>query len=195
MLEPIFVPQVEPRDRVGTWLATRQGADTNLPEWNWCGICCVRMIALGLSINVPSLESMYRVAFDQYGVFRLIDRQVVGAYHKELAEYVRAELGLRATALRRQSIDDLTNLIKSGHYFIASVTSQLRDLDGQPPTRQNGHLVLVYGVCNTPAGRVFVLHNSAGSQSAGTQSAVKVAEQRFAVCFSGNGVAVSSDLS
>lgn len=194
MLEPIFVPQVEPRDRVETWLATRQGADTNLPEWNWCGICCVRMIVLGLSINVPSLESMYRVAFDQYGVFRLIDGQVVGAYHKELAEYVRAEFGLRATALRRQSTDDLASLINSGHYFIASVSSQIRDLDGQSPTRQNGHFALVYGVSETPTGRVFILHNSAGSQSAGTQSAVSVTEQRFAACFSGNGVAVSSDL-
>ncbi len=195
LTEPVFVAQIEPRENVEK---EEERADLNwnekeecLPHWNWCGICCVRMIILGLGREAPSLPEMYQVAFDRYGVFRMVDGHIQGAFHRQLAEYIQGEFNLSAVARRGLSPDDVAAWIARGHYVIASVSSEIREMSGKEPKRRNGHLVVVYDVQETEEGRTFVLHNSAGFFRTGTQEAVVVSEKRFAQCFSGNGIIVS----
>ncbi|MFA6591435.1 MAG: C39 family peptidase [Patescibacteria group bacterium] len=193
MPKPVFVPQVEPRESVEEQLENRKEEDLNLPHWNWCAICCVRMIVLGLGFEVPDMIDMYNTATEKYGVYRLVDGRIIGAYHRELASYVKGEFGLKARALRRQSTDNVARWISRGYYFIASVSSDIRKTGAEVPIRQNGHLVLVYDVLETSEGRFFILHNSAGFSRTNTQSEVLVSENRFAQCFSGNGLIISGD--
>jgi len=166
----------------------------NAPEWNWCGMCCVRMVLLGLGREAPSLDEMYRMAFDD-GVFRMVDGEVVGAYHKQLAAHVAKRFGLVGSrAMRGLSAEDVAVIVGGDdpRYVIASVSAKIRDLVGSPPESKGGHLVLVYGVETTDAGRFFVLNNSAGFASTNTQRAVRVPEARFVECFSGNAIVICS---
>lgn len=191
MNEPVFVAQFEPPETTEERIANRANEDLNLPEWNWCGICCLRMVLLGMNKEAPSLFEMYQKAFDQYGVFRMIDGRVVGAYHRELAQYTRMEFGLFTECVRGQSTSDIAQLLTRGAFVIASVSSKIRKLEGANPERRSGHFVLVYGVHEDNNSRSFLIHNSAGCPSLGTQSAVHIPEDRFNACFSGNGIMIA----
>lgn len=191
--EPVFVPQFESAEGVERRIANRTNEDMNAPEWNWCGICCVRMILLGLGREVPTREEMYRNAFDGYGVFKTVDGNIVGAYHRELATFVEREYGLAARAMRNMSGNDLARYVDDGQYAVASVSASIRDPGSGLPERRSGHLVLVYRVEQTDAGRAYVLHNSAGFASLGSQAAARVPEERFMECFSGNAILISCD--
>lgn len=190
MDEPVFVAQFEPRESVEARIANRCNEDLNVPEWNWCGVCCARMMVLGVRGDAPSMEEMYRKAFDEYGVFRMIGGEVVGSYHRELARYLCDEFGFDARAMRGLGADDVAKILDEGGCLIASVSAKIRFLDGEAPVKKTGHLVLVYRVVDADGGRYFVLHNSAGFVSLGTQEAVRISEKRFMECFSGNGIAV-----
>jgi hypothetical protein len=136
---------------------------------------------------------MYRDAFER-GVYRMVDGDVIGAYHKELAEYGRRQFAFtRSRAARGLSADAVADTVyaERPEYVIASVSAQIRDLEGPPPEKKSGHLVLVYGVETTDEGRFFVLHNSTGFVSTNTQRAVRVSEKRFVECFSGNAIIIS----
>jgi len=192
MRKPVFVPQVEPRESVEELIGEWKEEDINLPHWNWCAICCVRMIVLGLGLEAPDMIDMYNTATEKYGAYRMVDGKILGAYHRELARYVKGEFCLKARALRRQPTANVAKWVSRGYYFVASVSSDIRKHSTEAPKRQNGHLVLVYGVRETLEGRFFVLHNSAGYSRTNTQSEVLVSEERFAQCFSGNGLIISS---
>lgn len=191
MIEPLFVAQFEPPETTEERIANRANEDSNLPEWNWCGICCLRMILLGLNKDAPSLLEMYQKAFDQYGVFRMIEDRVIGAYHRELAQYARIEFGFFTKCIRGQSTTDIAQLVTSGSFVIASVSPEIRTLAGAKPEHRSGHLVLVYGIHEDNNDRAFLIHNSAGFLSLGTQSAVLIPEDRFNACFSGNGIIIA----
>lgn len=191
--EPVFVSQFGMPEDVERRIANRVNEDMNNPEWNWCGICCVRMVLLGLGREAPSLEEMYRTAFDRYGVFRMVDGAVIGAYHKELAAYVAGEFGFeRAWTARGLTTDRVAELVRGddSQYVIASVSASIRELEGSEPEKKGGHLVLVYDAEDTDAGRVFILHNSAGFASTNTQRGVRVPEARFRDCFSGRAIII-----
>ncbi|NBT37921.1 MAG: hypothetical protein EBT21_07430, partial [Actinobacteria bacterium] len=128
LAEPQFVPQFEPAEDVERRIGNRDSEDMNGPEWNWCGICCVRMIALGLGRSVPTMDEMYRTAFDAYGVFKMVDGSVIGAYHRDLASYVTGEFGLAAEARRNLSAGDVAAAIVDGHYVVASVSPKIREI-------------------------------------------------------------------
>ncbi len=189
--EPPFVPQFEPAEDVERRIANIANEDMNAPEWNWCGMCCVRMIALVefrlYGPAVPTLEEMYRTATEKYGVYKTVDGQVVGAYHAELGEYAREELGFLMGGMTKRNCTTggLVDLLRTGRYVVASVSPEIRNLDGGKPKQKSGHLVLVYGYEETSNGRVFILHNSAGFLSTKTQRAARVTEERFLDCFSG----------
>jgi hypothetical protein len=187
MPEPVFVPQFATAEEAESRVANAKNEDGNLPEWNWCGICCVRMILLGLGRTPPSLLEMYRTATDAYRAYRMEGGRVVGAYHRELTAYVSGEHGLKAKACRGLSVGDVRSLLQKGSVLIVSVSPEIRRLDGGAPAQKNGHLVVVYAVEDS----VFVLHNSAGFVRVGTHRAFRVPESRFAECFSGNGIVVS----
>jgi len=148
------------------------------------------MVLLGLGMDPPPLGEMYRTAFDAYGVFKNVDGSVVGAYHREFAEYVRSEFDLPAEARRGLSANDVAAAVADS-YVIASVSPNIREIDGLSPVTKSGHLVLVYRVEETERGRVFVLNNSAGFNSTNSQVGVRVPEARFLECFSGSAVLIS----
>lgn len=164
------------------------------PEWNWCSICCVRMIALSLNLNPPSLREMYRTAFDQYQVFRFKDEGIVGAYHNELALYVSREFSLAAKVRRHQCIKDVVKIIQDDCFFLASVSPEIRTREKGFAKRKNGHIVLVFGVGRLNGVGGFILHNSSGSSMAKTQKSTFVSFEWFDQCFSGNGIVVQKSI-
>lgn len=176
-------------------IGNRDNEDMNGPEWNWCGMCDVRMVALACRRpdEVPTLDDMYRDAFGR-GVYRMVDGDVIGAFHRELADYARRQFSFaRSRAARGLSADAVADTVyaERPEYVIASVSPQIRNLEGPPPEKKGGHLVLVYDVETTEEGRFFVLHNSSGFASTGTQRAARVSEKRFVECFSGNAIIIS----
>jgi hypothetical protein len=193
--EPVFVPQFDPAEDVERRIAKREQEDMNDPEWNWCGICCVRMILLGLGKEAPPIEEMYRTAFDDYGVFKMVDGAVIGAYHKELARYIERGCGLAAYAKRGMSANDVADMINGGWYIIASVSASIREPDGEVPEKKGGHLVLVHRVEKTNSNQAFIIHNSTGFVSTDTQRNVPIPEARFAECFSGCAILVREHFS
>lgn len=205
--KPVFVSQFKTPEEVEERIKNRVNENMDDPEWNWCGICCVRMILLGLGREVPPLEEMYRTAFDEYQVFRRVDGKIIGAYHHDLATYIREEFGFRAWReygqhqadvfgfmpkdARGMSTLEIAEHVHLGRHVIASVSASIRDLFGPAPETKGGHLVLIYGVEEAEEGRVFILHNSAGFLSNGTQQAVRVTDKRFGECFSEKAIVVA----
>jgi len=189
--QSFFVPQVEPAEQVQDLISNWPQLDKNLPETNWCGLCCVRMIALSCSLNPPRLQQMHETAFHDYQVFRLQDDRLVGAYHKELADYIRGEFSLDAEASRNLSVSDVASLVIENNFVIASVTPEIRELESTNPKSKNGHFVLIFGVCNMEGKTVFIIHNSAGFTQTNTQVNVHVTEDRFQACFSGNAIIIA----
>lgn len=190
ILPAVFVAQMEPPEQMEEIIAGRREEDRNLPCWNWCGICCVRALLLGLDREAPSLEEMYRVATEKYAAYRDIDGEVIGAYHREFAQFITDEFGLKATAKRNQLTGDIAGEVADGRYVIVSVAPSIRFPAGDEPEQRRGHLVLVHGVEETPGGRIFIITNSSGFQTQGTQFAGRISEERFKQCFSGSGIIV-----
>ena len=190
MPEPVFVPQFHPAESIEEHIANRDQEDRNLPAWNWCGICCVRMIALGLKLDPPSLEDMYETAFQKHAVFKWVDGQVVGAYHEALATYIREAFGIEAKAVRRRSAKDILRLVEDGAWFIASVSADIRNQTNDAPEKKIGHLVLLFDTYGDDDTDGFVLHNSAGFSCNGSQAHARVSTTRFADCFSGCGILI-----
>lgn len=185
---PVFVPQVE--GDIQGWHATYHTADLTLPEWNWCSLCCVRGIALALDCNPPPLEEMYGVAFERWGVFYRDEHgRVIGARHRELAEYIDREFGLIACPSRHQNVADIARFVRHGWYAIASVSPEIRDDCKDPPASTRGHLVTVFRATR----RHVVIHNSAGL-TPDRQQNVHIPRERFAQVFSGNVIYVYGKL-
>ncbi len=191
--ERFYVPQFATAATVEQEILNRETADMNRPEWNWCGICCVQMILRSLGDRrIPSLEEMYERATSPYRVYRVENQRVVGAYHKELARYIQDEFALSARTERGLTLPKLIQLVREGIFIIASVSPEIRGLDGPAPPTKNGHFVLIYGAYHhTHDGdQAIILHNSAGFQSQKTQHHVRVPVTRFLECFSGNAILV-----
>jgi len=150
------------------------------------------MILLALGREAPSLLALYERAFEA-GVYRYQEERVIGAYHREFANFINQEFQLKSRVERRISATRITQLIQQeGSFVIASVSADIRNQTGPLPETKNGHFVLVYGVHVPDSGQEIqiILHNSAGFQSLGTQSHVHVPITRFMSCFSGNGILV-----
>lgn len=195
--EQFYVPQFGTAETVEREILHRANADMNLPEWNWCGMCCTQMILRALGRSTPGLKQMYERATHEYGVYRTENGQVVGAYHKELAKYIEEEFSLSARTARGLTLPKLVELIRGGTFIIASVSPEIRELKpGKEPPTKNGHLVLVYGLCSSYEDadghgvRALILHNSAGFQNQRTQCHARLRTQRFMDCFSGNAILV-----
>lgn len=187
-----FIPQFANAEAVECMITNLKNADLNAPEWNWCGICCTRMILLALGREAPPRLDMYRCAFKKHHAYREKEGRVIGAYHKELATYIEQEFQLRSRTERGLTLTRLIELISEGAFVIASVSAEIRHLIGTPPNTKSGHFVLVYGIRFTGEEHEpeIILHNSAGFLRLKTQSHVHVPATRFLECFSGNGILV-----
>ena len=185
-----YVPQFETSEAVETRIRGRNTADMTLPEWNWCAICCVRMILLALGRGAISREELYEKSFAA-GVFRQEGNEVIGAYHKELASFIERELGLQARPRRGMTTQEVMKEIARGAFVIASVSAEIRDTHGLLPKKKGGHFVLIYGFrCSPDHSNQLIIHNSTGFTSTNSQMHVSVDETRFNDCFSGNAIVV-----
>lgn len=186
-----YVPQIEPADEFEKWFKNGFSEEDSLkPEANWCGLCCLRMIALAFDLDPPPLHVMYEEA-TVLGVYVRQGDRIIGAYHRELARYAEHRFGLRAQVCRGLSRGDIASVIEAEGLLIASVAPCIRDLAGDPPANPSGHLVLVHSIYDEQVGGVK-LHNSAGFVSTNTQVNVPTPWPRFLECFSGNGIVISA---
>ncbi len=185
-----YVPQIEPKENIEQWIFDWKDGNWQLPEGNWCGMCCLRMMALSLELQPPSLTDLYESA-TQKDVYRKTDGRIIGAYHHELAEFVSTQIARPARTAKEIVQSDIQTAVNNDEFLIASVSPQIRYRDGDPPQSRNGHLVLVYGYYEHEDEAGVILHNSTGFTSLNTQSHAYIPWKRFLDCFSGRGVFVS----
>jgi hypothetical protein len=183
-----YVPQIEPREKIEEAINLLQKENPerwmNLPQWNWCGICALTMLLDSIHIPHPPLLQMYQATFD-FGVYKLIDGKIIGAYHKPLAQYIKKEFHLESSAMRDVTTKKLEEIILNNNFFIASVTPEIR-LCPTLPTKKGGHLIFIFGIKNNS----FIFHNSTGFFSNNTQCSVEMPFDLFEKYFSGSGIAV-----
>jgi len=94
-----FIPQIEPAKNIEQEIKNITEHDLNLPKWNWCGICCLAMILDSLKIKRPKLSEIYKDSFN-YQVYRNKNGKIIGAYHKQLANFIKNKYGLKAKAVQ-----------------------------------------------------------------------------------------------
>lgn len=187
----IFVPQFQSADQVELMIREQNKYDHSLPEWNWCGMCCLQMV-LGSKGIEKSLPQLYEQAFEQ-GVYKEVDGRIIGAYHQELARFIGGnDWGLYAQSIRFiNSQYLLREFLDNGFVLIASVTPEIRYAPTLP-SNHGGHLVLVYGYEIKPDGVYFIFHNSTGFASTDTQIAVSLRADVFFNYFSRKGILIYS---
>jgi hypothetical protein len=173
------------------------GAETPQDYAHWalrsCGVVCVKMAVEGV-MSIPPRPVMDWVreglALDGYLTEIRRERPVeIGWKHAALADLARAH-GCRAELVSGLEPSDLAGHIRAGRLVITSVTSELGE--DAPITRQNGHLVVVYGVNLDEQGRVVsvIAHNPSGRRPAMRAGAILPAD-RFVAGFSGRGIVIS----
>jgi len=186
-----YVAQFEPKEEVEKNIklfSVKKEQLENLPEWNWCGICSLIMILKNVGINHPPITKIYHEAYD-FGVYKLIDGKVIGAYHAELARYIEEKYNLKSCAIRNVDVKKLKKIILDNNFFIASVSPEIRHAP-QKSSVKNGHLVLVFGVLEVNNITKFIFHNSTGFLSNNTQCSVELHADLFQEYFSGCGIIV-----
>ncbi|MBU1018745.1 MAG: hypothetical protein ABII07_06285 [Patescibacteria group bacterium] len=195
----IWTSQIEGTDKdLGEWLESPERFDRELPEANWCGLCCVRAIAKAHShtdfeTEVPSLIEMFRAAV-QKGVYQLADTgEYEGAYHYPLADFIRDELRLPARAIQNMGISDIHREVESGNFVIASVDPTLRYPGSPTPENPAGHFVLVHGIYFRDLCRLKML-DSTGLISQETHINPGLPADRFRRFFSGRAILVKSQI-
>ena len=146
----------------------------------------MRLIAWAMGKSVPGQNELYQAAF-LAGVYWRDNGQVRGEHHAKLAQFIGQRLDLPARAVRKMTVADIREGIVARSFFVASVTSEIRERTEEPPVTNRGHLILVYGVDDSG----FYIHNSTGLASSNSQIHMHVPFERFAACFSGNGILVA----
>lgn len=186
--EPIFVAQFG-EDDTEAHIQNKANEDLTQPEWNWCAICCVNMVLLGLAKDASPIHELYTDAFASGVYRRTSDGTILGAYHKELARFLQIHSGLRASAKRGITRAELIRRLETGSFCIASVCAELRLRPTKRQPSKNGHFVLVYKThVNAVGQRLFTLHNSSGFPRTHSAIAAEYSEEVFWNCFSGNGI-------
>lgn len=184
-----FTPQFQPATNVEKRIKSKTKKDVNKRAHNWCGMCCLSMILKTLNRKTPSLSQLYKQAF-RYGVYKLEDKNVHGAYHQELAEFITKKYRLKAKAVQNiKTQKQLINIIKNNNFFIASVTPEIRDY-AKNPTKKQGHLILVFDCHKTGNQHYLTFHNSAGFTGNNSQKSVTMPINKFFNYFSGRGIKI-----
>ncbi len=186
--ERFYVPQFESAEVVEERISQWTTADLTQPEWNWCGICCLAMIARsrGRSEDRATLYTAASAA----GVYRREGDRVIGALHREFATFVTTYFGWAAESAPIKDADTLAQHIAADRFVIASVSPEIRDLRCLPQ-RSNGHLVLLYGVSMADGQRWFELHNSTGFARTNSQKSVLISEENFMRFYSGRAIIIA----
>lgn len=204
--EDFYVCQISEPTKVEEWVASAGTLPREVPERHWCAMCCVRGLLLVEQLPAPPLEELFDLACRQ-GVYRSDSRLGwVGAYHKELADFintVRVVEQRKATARRNIEIVstpenpwfNMEKLISTGCIVLLSVHPNIRLRTNVQPPHKRGHFVLVYGVRHMGGETYFLLNNPAGFQSQDSQIGMAVSAERLQQVSSGDGIIVKSRFS
>jgi hypothetical protein len=157
-----------------------------------CGVVCIKMVADGLTLEAPRPVMAWvneGLMIDGYRTDMRNDRPVeIGWKHVALAALAEMHR-LHAEMVADFTPDDILECIWYDRALIASVSSELGE-DG-PITRNNGHLVVVFGVETDKQRKVqtVILHNPSG-RTPELQAGARIPIERFMQAFSGRGIMI-----
>ena len=169
----------------------RSGADTaeEYARWavNVCGMACLKMIlaARGEDHRIIDLARGC-TRFGGY-VVNAEDQSIKGLIYAPFVTYVGETFGLDAKTITSLPTPAIADILKENAFFIASVNSQIRWPDRQPPTK-GGHLVLV----TAASADTIRFHNPSGHDEA-SQADVELSTEIFDRFFANRGVAIRLD--
>lgn len=169
----------------------RSGADTveEYARWavNICGMACLKMIlaARGEDHRIIDLARGC-TTFGGY-VVNEEDQSIKGLIYAPFVTYVGETFGLDAKTITGIPTPGIADILKDNAFFIASVNSQIRWPDRQPPSK-GGHLVLV----TAASADTIRFHNPSGHDEA-SQADVELPIEIFDRFFANRGVAIRLD--
>ncbi|QFY61548.1 hypothetical protein FZ934_14750 [Rhizobium grahamii] len=169
----------------------RSGADTveEYARWavNICGMACLKMILASRGEDHRTIDlARGCTAFGGY-VVNEEDQSIKGLIYAPFVTYVGETFGLDAKTITGLQTPDIEDVLKDNPFFIASVNSQIRWPDRQPPAK-GGHLVLV----TAATADTIRFHNPSGHDEA-SQADVELPIEIFDRFFANRGVAVRFD--
>jgi len=197
-----FVYGEQPLESDPHWAAYGAASPEEYAHWarRSCGVVCVKMAVEALS-RAPSRSVMAWVqaglAIDGYLAELRPERpdQPVekGWKHAALARLIRDQ-GLEARTATDMGLDDLAAHIRADRLVIASVSSELGEVD-TPITRRSGHLIVVLGVAMDRQGMIshVIAHNPSGRVH-DLQAHARLPADRFMQGFSGRGIVAAHSL-
>ncbi|WP_138962505.1 C39 family peptidase [Streptomyces sp. YIM 121038] len=167
--------------------AWRESGAATLDDYaRWCGhLCGLTCLRMALGEGAPSLFELRDGAL-KYGAYTEdpADGTIKGLIYAPFAEYVRDTLGREATVHRHLTLDEVADLVDSGHTVITSVHYEIRR-PGRPAPGRGGHLVLV--TARTADGSLH-FHNPSGIDAPTRTAELPRAE--FEPFFAGRGVSM-----
>lgn len=190
-----YVCQIPDSREVERWVRSPDAKDPHKRSAHWCAMCCVRMILLAERRRpVYSLTELFDAASD-CRAYMIQEPQEGwrGAYHRELVDFLHFSCGLRAFAERGMDTRFVLERLRDGFYCMLSVHPDIRLRSKEPTPHKGGHFVLVYGAeRDSKYGDRFLVNNSAGFASEGSQIGMRVPFARMDQVFSGNGLIIQS---
>ena len=167
------------------------GAETveDYARWavNVCGMACLKMILAARGEDHPIIDlARGCTRFGGY-VVNKEDQSIKGLIYAPFVTYVGETFGLGAKTITGLPTPDIADVLKDNTFFIASVNSQIRWPDRQPPTK-GGHLVLV----TAADADTIRFHNPSGHDEA-SQADVELPIEIFDRFFANRGVAIRLD--
>jgi len=165
------------------------GAETaeEYARWavNICGMACLKMI-LAARGEIHRTIDLARgcTAFGGY-VVNEADQSIRGLIYAPFVAFVAETFGLKAATIINLSVADIPAMLEANTFFIASVNSQIRWLDHEPPSK-GGHLVLVTAATSES----IRFHNPSGHDE-NSQADVVLLAATFDRCFANRGIAIA----
>ncbi len=169
------------------WRASGAESVEEYARWavNICGMACLKMIlaARGETYRTVDLARAC-TAFGGY-VVNDEDQSIKGLIYAPFVTFVAETFGLKAKTIPNIPTAGIAPLLEEQAVFIASVNSQIRWPDRQPPSK-GGHLVLV----TAATADAIRFHNPSGHDR-DSQANVTLPASTFDCFFANRGIAVT----
>ncbi|MBO9125913.1 MULTISPECIES: C39 family peptidase [unclassified Rhizobium] len=171
------------------WQRSGAGTVEEYARWavNICGMACLKMILAARGEDHRTIDlARGCTTFGGY-VVNAEDQSIKGLIYAPFVTYVGETFGLDAKTITSLPTPHIADILKDNAFFIASVNSQIRWPDRQPPSK-GGHLVLV----TAASADTIRFHNPSGHDET-SQADVELPTEIFDRFFANRGVAVRLD--
>ncbi|MGE6258404.1 C39 family peptidase [Heyndrickxia sporothermodurans] len=151
-----------------------------------CGMACLKMIlAQWRNQIIPTIELMK--ACREYGGYIVDDDQnIKGLYYRPFVSFVKEKFGLEAEVKEHTTVEDVSNFLKQGHVFIASVHPSIRTPEKMPP-KKGGHLIYVFD--RNDRSNELIFHNPSGNITS-SQENVHLSKEVFSHFYAQRGILI-----